>query len=292
MNTGNTSVEAETTQQERLSDYERALCYYTLPRVVSPITFGLIIAYAVCFLEAVAVLSIGLVLGNSTWTNVGIIALLAISVFGVIIFTARALLNEVKRRQALEEAEGVPDAESASDASPDPFAEHTLLRYAVHNTGTIYRCQHHNEEPAYTVEHSTHPKAWTVTDTTAESVCRAVSLKRAGSFSLSGGAPSSLVIFQGEHEIARAQRAFSFTAPRTEIQCQEPKVRQFIIRSGSIYLTLTNAQEAPPLPDRKPGHFRGERLIGRIYELRSQLYLDIEEEYLDDALLAYYTTLF
>jgi hypothetical protein len=285
-------VEAETTQQEHLTDYERALCYYTLPRVVSPITFGLIIAYAVCFLEAVAVLTIGLVLQNSTWTNIGTIALIAISVFGVIIFTARALINEVKRRQALEEAEGVPNAESASDCSPDPFAEHTLLRYAVHSTGTIYRCQHHKAEPAYTVEHSTHPKAWTVTDTTDESVCRAVSLKRAGSFSLSGGAPSSLVIFQGEHEIARAQRPFSLTAPRTEIQCQEPNVRQFIIRSGSIYLVLTGDQPVPPLPELKPGHFRGERLIGRIYELRSQIYLDIEAEYLDDALLAYYTTLF
>ena len=284
----------ETSGPKHVSDYERALCYYTLPRVVSPVTFGLIIAYAACFFEAVAVLCIGFVLGNATWTTAGMVALSAIVVFGMLIFTTRALMNDVRKRQALAEAEGVPDAATQNADCPDPFGEHVLLRYVVHEAGSIYRCDAHCAALAYRVERGAHGRSWELTEGDGKDVCRAMSMKRGGSFSLNSGSPSKMVVFQGEREVARIRRAFSFTAPRTEISCQEPKMRQYSVRNGSIFLVLAEelgAKGEGNIPWKGVSR-RGERLVGRIYELRSFLYLDIETEYFDDPILAYYTTLF
>ena len=46
-------------EKEHLNDFERAICYYTLPRVARPVTFGLIAAYVLCLAEAFAVFVYG-----------------------------------------------------------------------------------------------------------------------------------------------------------------------------------------------------------------------------------------
>ena len=105
---------------ERLSDYERAICYYTLPRISYPVTFGLIVAYAVCLLEAFAAVIYGLLWDHAAFAKGGAAALGAIVVFGVVVFTARALLNEIRMRRALAVARGVPDAVADIKDIPSP----------------------------------------------------------------------------------------------------------------------------------------------------------------------------
>jgi len=54
------------TPPDTISDYERAVCYYTLPRVTSRVTLALVIAYAVCVFEALGALCIGVLFDNRT----------------------------------------------------------------------------------------------------------------------------------------------------------------------------------------------------------------------------------
>lgn len=84
-----------------ITDYERAVCYYTLPKVITPVTIGLLSAYALCVIEAVAALAYGLYVGNRTWTLSGFYCLIGIIVFGMLAFTVRALWGDWRRRAAL-----------------------------------------------------------------------------------------------------------------------------------------------------------------------------------------------
>ena len=54
-----------------MTPYERAVCYYTLPKVIHPITLGLIWVYALCVIEAVGAFSYGVYTGDMDWTMAG-----------------------------------------------------------------------------------------------------------------------------------------------------------------------------------------------------------------------------
>ena len=63
--------------------------------------------------EASAAVIYGLLWDNPAFAKGGAAALGAIVVFGVVVFTARALLNEVRMRRALAVAQAVPNAIAA-----------------------------------------------------------------------------------------------------------------------------------------------------------------------------------
>ncbi len=75
-----------TSSEDRLTAYERAVCYYSLPRQKHPVTFVLIVAYGVCFLEALGALIYGCVSGAEVWRRWGTITLVASIIFGIAAF--------------------------------------------------------------------------------------------------------------------------------------------------------------------------------------------------------------
>ncbi|HEX71826.1 MAG TPA: hypothetical protein ENN65_00705 [Candidatus Hydrogenedentes bacterium] len=249
------------------TDYERAICYYTLPKVISPLTNGLIVIYAVLILEAIVALIIGLSLDNPTWTKAGLWGLLAMVALGAVIFIGRAVMNEVRERRMLAVAQGMPDSAEADADVPDPFEKHLLLQRPLDAPGKVFACEAGQAIWRYQIVSASGKHDRVVADTEGNTVCRLVIHRLFTSFSLDSGLPAHVHVFRDNEEIARIDRRFSFNASVTAIQCVQPQPARYVIRNECIYAD--------------------DRMIGRIYLLRRALYLDLEEAFFHEAFLAY-----
>lgn len=253
-----------------ISPYERAVCYYTLPKVTHPVTLGLIAIYAVCVLEAIAALAYGLYTSNMTWTTAGAYAFAGIVTFGVVAFFVRALLNEVRERKALAEAHRSPMLTPAEDL-PDPFAEHVLLRHPAQAESTLTECSEAGENVRFRIERAPARRAWHLRTPEGDEVLRVQVLRGVQSFSFSMNRPRRMAVFRGAIEIARIERHGGLGEIRVEINSECLAPRQIIVRNRGIYV--------------------GGALVGRLYTLRKQDYLDVHRDVLNDALLGYFATL-
>jgi hypothetical protein len=63
-------------------------------------------------------------------------------------------------------------------------------------------------------------------------------------------------------------RQFSFGPGRVDIRGEKQLARPLVFRTGGLY--------------------DNGALVGRVYDLRNYLYLDVRQSYLDDGLLAFY----
>lgn len=258
-------------QPERLTDYERAICYYTIPKVTRPLTQGLIVIYAACLLEALYLLIYGLLKDDDLITKVGTWSLAGIVILGIVAFLVRAFLNEVKQRRALAVAKGVPDAISDIDDIPDPFADHVLLRHPLHKRGDLFPCTDNNGALVYFVESAPSSAWWKVKDPQDAELIRVRIGSSAGSFLLSGTYPARLEVYQGAEVIARMRRRFSLSAPTIQVDCYKPEPTLYLFKSGGIH--------------------RDKRVVGRIFYMHHSLYLDIEQAEFHPAILALFVTM-
>lgn len=261
---------------ERLTEYERAVCYYTLPRVVHPLTFGLMGVYAVCLLESFAILLYGVLSERENATAMGAYAIAAVVVMGIVTFTLRALLNEMRYRWALagvqrlaEAAAGVMETLSEGEI-PDPFAGHILIRRPLPAPGDSFTCTDNMGCVLYFVEGTVEQNAWRVMDDAKQDIFRVEIEAGVRSFSM-GGLPARLSVRSGSEEVARVVRRFSLASPRVRIRCSPPCAERYTIIQNGIY--------------------HGGALVGRIYELHRSLYLDIEKTAFHEALLGLFVTL-
>jgi len=255
---------------QRLSAYERAICYYTLPKITHPVAFGLIVVYAVVVLEALAVLAYGALTESEGYTKAGAVAFVGVAVFGIVIFLGRALLNEVRMRKALAVAKTVPDAITDVEDIPDPFEQHTLLRHPLHNRGDLFPCTDNEGNIVYFVESAAGGPWWKVKDAQDNEVLRVRVQQGAASFTFGGNVPARLSVYTDTREVGRIRRRVSFSAPVITVECEEPE-RTYTVQRGNIY--------------------REKRLVGRIYYLHRSLYLDIRKDEMHPALLGLFITM-
>ncbi len=252
-----------------LSEYERAVCYYTLPRVVSPATIGLIAAYLVCLLEAIAALAFGIIRNDPTWTKWGVFCLAAIIVLGVVAFIVRSFLNEVRRRRLLASAETIPDPTSGFDDLPDPFAEHLLLRFEPHRRSNAVPVEDNFGRQRYTVSTDEASKCQTVTCADTDETFNVKVDRRGVSFRLGSSLAGGAVVRQGDRAIATVRQRFSLMGPLYEIENRTPEPTLYTVRAGAI-------------------HLGDGQLVGRVYELRQRKYLDIDASHLNPGVLSYF----
>ena len=258
-------------ESDHLSEYERAICYYTLPKVASPTTIGLIAAYLVCLIEAAAVLGYGLWTDRPVWTRVGTVALGAVIIFGVAAFFIRTLYHEVRQRKFLREARAVhPEAPPPSEM-PDPFADHLLLRRPRRLAGAAFECTDNEGNLIHRVETSARGAWRTVCAPDGRETLRVRVISRVPSVILASTMPGRLVVYQEGEEIAQAAPRFSLGDPTAEIRCCADPGVEYLIRRRAIY--------------------RQGRLVGRIYYLRRYLYLDVKKTECHPALLAYFVAM-
>ncbi len=255
---------------ERISDYERAICYFSLPRMANPLKVGLVILYSTFLIEAAAVLAWGISSGHALTKQIGAIALGAVIAVGIVAFISRSLFNEVRRRKVLAAAQDVPDMIAGLDEIPDPFEKHLLLRHPLHRRGDLFPCTDREGNLRYFVESAPSSSWWKIKDPQDNELLR-VRVEGTANFSLSGPIPAFLEVHKGNEKIAQIQRRFSLARPSVQVHCLLPESKRYTVLDGGIY--------------------HDKRLVGRLYYLHQSLYLDVEEAEFDDAILALFVTM-
>lgn len=253
-----------------ITPYERAVCYYTLPKVIHPVTLGIIVVYAICVLEAIGVLAYGLYTKDMQWTSAGAYSFAGIVAFGLIVFFFRALINDVRERKALAEARNSPMHTPAEDV-PDPFAEHLLLSHPLHAPGSLFECALGDDTMRYVIEHHPHSRKWVVRAPDGAPLLEVRVLRGVASFSFSMDRPALMGVYRNDTEIGQIKRVGGLTESRTEITCEALAPKYLLIKNRGIYV--------------------GGVQLGRIYSLRGNDYLDVHRDAFNDALLGYFATL-
>lgn len=255
----------------RLTDFERALCYYSIPRVTSPLSLALIGVYVVCVLEAVGALAYGLLTDQAIWTQAGVIGLAGIVVFGIAAFFVRAVLNRVQEQRVTALAEGVPDASDEDDSVPNPFADHVLLSYGWRDKGRDLEIVDEQGALRYYAHRHAGENRWVIAAADGSETFQAAYSDRPMSFSLGKGFPRELTILADGEPAARLAQRFSWTVPRMEAQPVDGRGKGFHVERKSIYCDG--------------------RLVGRFYYLHGRMYLDVEKDFLGNALLGLFVAL-
>ena len=242
-----------------IREYERVVCYYTLPKMISPVTIGLIAAYLLCVLESAAALAYGTYIQDRTWTLAGLYSLMGILVFGMVAFTIRAWLTDWRIRMALAVARNAPDPTGEEDV-PDPFEKHLLLSRPFRPVEDIFDCVDRSGAISYYVEIKRPNAHWRIKDAQDATLLdvRAVH------------GPGQLRVYAGKEHRASIERRMTLRGMMARVDLVGPESRYYLIRSGCIY--------------------DSGRMAGRIYRLRRRIYLDVEQAHMNDGLLAYLAT--
>jgi hypothetical protein len=289
---GRTAERTPQKRQKTVSDFERAICYYTLPKITHSLRSGTVLLFAALLLISLAVLVMGLVYQSQMWIMGGAISLAVLELFGIAAFGVHAFLNDVRRRSVLETAGGVPNADDAETDFPDPFAGHTLVRHIVDHIILAHEGKEHFRESEiysrgpleihrgheghlekldYLVDHTPGKTGWHVKTPQGEEIFTVKRLGGAGSFMFSSGTPKRMAVFSAGVEVAHIERRFSFARQLINIQCAGSDQRPYTISDEGIYAE--------------------DQLVGRIFFLRGSFYLDIDESHLNLGILGYFTTL-
>ena len=255
---------------EHLTSYERAVCYYTLPKVVAPVGYGLVAAYIVCLLEAVGVLLYGWLWQNDAFTRWGIIAVGAMIGFGVLAFLARAFLNDVRERQLLKGGEILSDHDFDRGDVPDPLANNEILCFSLRDSGNERIIKDNDGVVRYTVKPGSAPRSKVVTspDGSSLTLCQARRLLGLGIFGDNGGTTR---VLRADSLVATIRRRIGFSDPVVRIESSPPGNESFLVKNRSLYV--------------------GDRLIGRVYYVRGYVYLDVEREQFHDGILGFFASM-
>lgn len=258
-------------QEERLTEYERAICYYTIPRVTRPLTYGLIIAYTGILLGSFLIMAIGLNAERPIWERGGTWAFGLTVVVGIVGFLARAIVNQVHERGALAEAESLPKVDSEFDDLPDPFEGHVLLRYPKRYEGEEVDIADNRGRTVYTVSRNRDGRHWEIFDPSVHARISVESRRAGGSFAFDVGVPRHLVVTRDGEETAVLRRRFNLGASVVDISCYQHVTQNLVFRAGGFY--------------------RGDDLVGRIYFIRNYAYLDLRKTALNDGTLVLFAAM-
>ena len=202
-----------TTSSDRLTEYERAVCYYTIPQVAGPVTLGIIIVYGLCLLETIAALAYGAWFGDATWLTIGAWTFGGMILFGIIVFFVRALAQDLRIRYALAVARRSPPAYTGDDI-PDPFADHLLLKKPLPAAEGLYAFTDDSGHIRYYVETRQKYRYWRIQQTPDEPYCDVMVLEGVRSFTFfprGRARPSRLGVYRENRLIAEVSSRFGWT---------------------------------------------------------------------------------
>ena len=260
-------MDASPVKTERLTEFERAVCYDTLPRFTRPLAPGVVFAYAGLLIASFLVLAYGLRKDLDAWKLWGAVSLSVVVFAGIVGFLYRALYYAIRQRRALLSANEMPNVESGFDALPDPFASHTLLRYHRVDKSETKTLTGNKGEVVYTATRIP-DHGWEVHDPAGDVLLTIRASRPPRSFSFDWGVPSQFHVVSGDTLLAEIERPRTLGRGRVEIRSQRQPQRKIVFRDGGL--------------------FDGDDLIGRIYIIRNYLYLDVRQSCLDDAVLGFF----
>lgn len=248
-----------------LSDYERAVCYFTLPKLVYHISPISIFIYIICVIFAFSLTFWGLILGNQQLSYVGTFILIVITLSGFILFTGRTLVSELRWRKCLAEAHGSASEETLD--LPDPFENHELYLIPVkEKEGMLFPCVNRAGEIQYFIEKKNH--VWIVKDALEKEVCTIFRKRSWFSITFTSKAPKIINIHRNDKRIANIKPRFS------------------LFSSVYVITLFENGNETYQIL--QSGIFHYGELVGRIYQVRHNLYLDIKRDHFNLGLLSFF----
>jgi hypothetical protein len=253
--------------------FQRAVRYYTLPKVVHPITYGLIIAYAVCVVEALGAIAIGLLIGSATWLWAGIYAFIGIVAFGILVFLGRAMVNQVREQRALIDADtAAPEADATDPSIPDPFAENIWLRFPLEPTENgfiIEECSRRMPTAYYEVVVQKPGWEIEIKNCQTQHNLQLFPARNVRNRLRIWGKPRRWILNETENASETTLTVRS-TLEGTEVRVRECGTPTFIVCKGGIY----------------QGTVRTDALVGRTYAIPPYTYLDLPREICRPCLVA------
>lgn len=246
----------------QITKYERLVCYYALPRLLNPFTVGLLAAYLLCLVEALAALAYGLWTQQRLWTLAGAWALGGVIVLGLAAFSLRALLNDWRQRMALARAQKLPMSMDTLEA-PDPFSGHSLFRRIIQGDKHSAESLFSREKQHYAVELVKAHSHWRIRN---EKTGELFELTAVQAFRRLLFATRLLEVHQDTQLLATIKLQHRLRGIRCRILQNHPEQQSYMVVDGCIRC--------------------GEELVGRVYLLRGSLYMDLSTNHLNSGLLA------
>jgi len=258
--------------KEHLSDYERAIFYYTMPKITIPFPVGMVVIYVLMLFLALASLVYGVATEQMDWIRSGTIGICFAAIVGMGAFLLRDFINQVRSKSALASAKNVPDADSKFEDIPDPFKEHVLLRNPIRHDEKTMPLKNNKNITLYTASLEEHGRILSMKDESGAELFQASLDKHTHSFSFEGGGASQVSVKKGDKEIAEVIRHSSIRLLEVDIICKKGETpKTYRCLSGGILLD--------------------DELIGRVYEVRGYHYLDVQKAHLCEGILAFFATI-
>lgn len=254
-----------------LNPYERAACYYTLPRIAPPLSARFVFIFGGLLGLLLVILCVVAVFGSSAATYAMVLVVVVTAMASIFAAMLQTLVNEIRTRRVLYEASTAPQTRTQDDTLPDPFATHVLLRHPGNMGGKLSTCTSADHDLEYVLDNARSRSHWEVRTPANKPVLMVQASGGAGSFAFVSGQAGRFVVLVGEKEVARIKDGGSLLQPQVDIVCLSPSERTYAIRNGGIFL--------------------GERLVGRVYYVHDAHHLDIEREHLNEGILGYFVSL-
>ena len=228
-----------------LTPYERAACYYTLPRIAPPMPAAFVFLYGGLLSALLAALCIVAVYGSSRATYGVVIAVVFVAFGGMAVVMVRSTLAEVRTRRVLQDAHDSPNVETQDDSLPDPFANHILMRHVADRMGRLTVCTSDDLHIEYFLDNTRGGSEWKLRTLQDQEKISVLATGGVGSFAFVPSQAKRFGVYTGGAEIARIQDGGTLLHPQTDIVCYMPTTRTYAVIDGGI-------------------HFEG-NLVGRVY---------------------------
>ncbi len=259
---------SEKNHQKHLGDYERAIFYYTIPRVTSPVTVRVVVVYSILLVTAFAILAYGIRTERGELVTWGTVALGIIIVLGIVTFLFHAFSNQLAEDKALRAAKNMPDADSAFDDIPDPFSDHLLLSAPRHPDEKQVHVGDKKGRHKYVLPDGRAASTVRVQNADGQELLRLTAKSGGVGFTVSRGTPSRIAVSAEGNQVGQVRRKFHFGPEKVAVMMTDDGTPDLEILGGGI--------------------FAGKDMVGRVYEVRGNVYLDVQQSYFNDGLLAYF----
>lgn len=249
-----------------ITDYERAMCYFTLPRISYIISPGVVFLYALFLILSFSILFIGIAYNSPLIANIGGISAIIVAVMGALILIVRAIINEYKWRRCLEEANNIP--QQVASELPDPFHNNTLICIPLEKRdNTLFPCVDRAGEILYFIDEAMKNRKWIIKTPQDIEIAKIEGKANLFTFVISYKLPLVLRIYENEK--------LSYIV--------KPKWSLF-----SVAFTVFDHRQTPTIvyTISDTGIFLNKKLVGRFYQLRKCFYLDIQQEHFNLGFLA------
>jgi hypothetical protein len=254
-----------------LSDFERAIAYFTLPGIREPLpawVYALFIGALAVFL---AVFAGGVRAESDAATMTGGIGLAVTTLAALAVFFGHAIRAEIREREALAEAAHMPNAESGFEASLDPFADHRLFGRPRNKRADDTAIWDRKGNVVMHLRLDVEKAGWRVLDAQEQDDFQIRVEKGSISFSVEGGAPKSAEAVRGGGVVARVTREWTWGRDRVRAELVGSESEIYKIEHGEI-------------------QYDGD-IVGRIYYIKRSCYLDVTKSHVNEAILTYFLAL-